>query len=87
MPLETRILAVCDVYDALVSDRVYRPAWKMERAFQLLREETHAYDQDVVEALARALGCPNAAPEPAWVADLAERRAKPRSSSAGSRAR
>jgi hypothetical protein len=37
--------------------------------------------------LARALGCPNAAPEPAWVADLAERRAKPRSSSAGSRAR
>ena len=25
--LDTRILAVCDVYDALVSDRVYRAAW------------------------------------------------------------
>jgi putative nucleotidyltransferase with HDIG domain len=87
MPLQTRILAVCDVYDALVSDRVYRPAWTMERAFQLLREESHAYDQDVVEALARALGCPNAAPEPAWVADLAERRARPRPNSAESRAR
>jgi putative nucleotidyltransferase with HDIG domain len=87
MPLQTRILAVCDVYDALVSDRVYRPAWTMERAFQLLREESHAYDQDVVEALARALGCPNAAPQPAWVADLAERRARPRSNSAESRAR
>jgi putative nucleotidyltransferase with HDIG domain len=88
LPLETRILAVCDVYDALVSDRVYRPAWTMERAFGLLREESDAYDQDVVEALARALGCPNAAPEPSWVADLAERRAPRRpASSAESPAR
>jgi putative nucleotidyltransferase with HDIG domain len=86
MPLETRILAVCDVYDALVSDRVYRSAWTRERAFGLLREESHAYDQDVVEALARRLGCPNAAAEPTWVADLADRRA-PRPSSAESRAR
>jgi putative nucleotidyltransferase with HDIG domain len=62
LPLETRILAVCDVYDALVSDRVYRAAWTRERAFALLREEAHAYDQVVVEALARRLGCPNAAP-------------------------
>src|SRR3954453_11349046 len=51
LPVETRILAVCDVYDALVSDRVYRKAWTMERAFGLLREEAHAYDQVVVEAL------------------------------------
>ncbi len=56
------------MYDALVSDRVYRPAWTPERAFALLREEAHAYDQVVVEALARKLGCPNAAP--AFVADL-----------------
>ena len=27
MTIDTRILAVCDVYDALVSDRVYRAAW------------------------------------------------------------
>src|SRR3954453_7272290 len=73
MSLETRILAVCDVYDALVSDRVYRPAWTPERAFALLREEADAYDQDVVEALARTLGGAQAEPEPAWVARLAER--------------
>ena len=36
----TRILAVCDVYDALVSPRVYRAAWTPERALALLREET-----------------------------------------------
>ena len=32
LTIETRILAVCDVYDALVSDRVYRSAWTPERA-------------------------------------------------------
>jgi putative nucleotidyltransferase with HDIG domain len=63
LPLETRILAVCDVYDALVSDRVYRAAWSPERAFALLRDEAHAYDQTVVEALARTVA-------PTFVADL-----------------
>jgi HD-GYP domain-containing protein (c-di-GMP phosphodiesterase class II) len=73
MGLETRILAVCDVYDALVSDRVYRPAWTMDRAFALLREEADAYGQDVVEALARTLGGAQAEPEVGWVAGFAER--------------
>jgi HD-GYP domain-containing protein (c-di-GMP phosphodiesterase class II) len=63
MGIETRILAVCDVYDALVSDRVYRAAWSPERAFALLEEESHAYDQTVVAALRRAV-CPG------FVADL-----------------
>ena len=57
MCIETRILAVCDVYDALVSDRVYRAAWSPERAFALLEGESHAYDPTVVAALRRAV-CP-----------------------------
>jgi putative nucleotidyltransferase with HDIG domain len=71
--LETRILAVCDVYDALVSDRVYRPAWTPERALALLHEESHAYDPVVVAALERAV----APGEPGWVADLAARATEP----------
>jgi HD-GYP domain-containing protein (c-di-GMP phosphodiesterase class II) len=51
--LETRILAVCDVYDALISDRVYRDAWRPERALALLREEAGAaFCGTCVEALA-----------------------------------
>ena len=58
-----RILAVCDVYDALVSDRVYRDAWTAERALELLREEAGtAFDGDCVYALTRVLG--KAAPAP-----------------------
>jgi putative nucleotidyltransferase with HDIG domain len=53
--LETRILAVADVWDALVSPRVYRAAWTPERAMGLLVEESGTgFDARCVEAL-RAL--------------------------------
>jgi HD-GYP domain-containing protein (c-di-GMP phosphodiesterase class II) len=52
--LDTRILAVCDVFDALVSARVYRSAWTVERALDLLRSEAGtAFDARCVEALAQ----------------------------------
>jgi putative nucleotidyltransferase with HDIG domain len=54
--LETQILSVADVYDALVSPRVYRPAWSHERAMALLHEQTGtAFDERCVEALERIL--------------------------------
>jgi putative nucleotidyltransferase with HDIG domain len=56
MPLDVRILAVCDVYDALISQRVYREAWTHERAIALLREESGtAFDPKCVGALERVL--------------------------------
>jgi HD-GYP domain-containing protein (c-di-GMP phosphodiesterase class II) len=54
LPLETRILAACDVYDALVSDRVYRAAWTSEQALALLRDED-GYDDAVVAALGQVV--------------------------------
>jgi putative nucleotidyltransferase with HDIG domain len=55
--LDTRILTVCDVYDALVSPRVYRAAWSHEAAFGLLRDEIGtAFDERCVAALERVLG-------------------------------
>jgi putative nucleotidyltransferase with HDIG domain len=57
LELGPRILAVCDVCDALVSDRVYREAWTPERALGLLREQTGtAFDGACVESLARVVG-------------------------------
>jgi putative nucleotidyltransferase with HDIG domain len=50
--LDTRILTVCDVYDALVSPRVYRAAWSHDAALGLLKEETGAaFDERCVAAL------------------------------------
>jgi methanogenic corrinoid protein MtbC1 len=39
IPLEGRIVAVADVFDALTSDRVYRPAFSVEEAVKMMREE------------------------------------------------
>jgi HD-GYP domain-containing protein (c-di-GMP phosphodiesterase class II) len=56
LELDTRILTVCDVYDALVSPRVYRPAWTHEQAVALLRKESgSAFDPRCVAALERVL--------------------------------
>jgi putative nucleotidyltransferase with HDIG domain len=82
--LQTRVLTACDVYDALVSDRVYRSAWPAERALALLHEDTGtAFDPQVVAALERVLGA--ADPGPGWVARLAEAAAPVRPPSAPAR--
>jgi HD-GYP domain-containing protein (c-di-GMP phosphodiesterase class II) len=54
--LEARILGVCDVYDALISPRVYRAAWPRDRALALLREEAGTgFDPVCVAGLERVL--------------------------------
>jgi PAS domain S-box-containing protein/putative nucleotidyltransferase with HDIG domain len=37
IPLDARVFSVVDVYDALVSDRPYRPAWTKEKALEYIR--------------------------------------------------
>ncbi len=56
LDVDSRILAVCDVYDALVSPRVYREAWSHERALAQLRAEASTrFDARCIEALARVV--------------------------------
>lgn len=51
IPLSGRIVAVADVFDALVMDRAYRPALPPERALELVREgRGRHFDPDVVDA-------------------------------------
>lgn len=38
IPQSGRILALCDVYDALVNDRVYRPALPEDQALEIMRD-------------------------------------------------
>jgi putative nucleotidyltransferase with HDIG domain len=64
--LDTRILTVCDVYDALMSPRVYRPAWTHAAAMDLLRSDTGtAFDARCVNALERVLARERGEAEPA----------------------
>jgi len=51
IPLAARIFAVADVYDALTSDRPYRPAWTHAEAIAHIRAEAgRHFDPAVVEA-------------------------------------
>jgi HD-GYP domain-containing protein (c-di-GMP phosphodiesterase class II) len=56
IPLDVGILAVCDVYDALISERVYRAAWTHEQALDHLRAGADKlFYGSCVEALADVL--------------------------------
>ncbi len=51
IPLAARIFAVVDVWDALLHDRPYRPAWTLERTLAHLRAESGKhFDPAVVAA-------------------------------------
>jgi putative nucleotidyltransferase with HDIG domain len=51
IPLSARIFAIADVWDALRSDRPYRPAWDDERALEYIKSESGKhFDPEVVEA-------------------------------------
>ena len=50
--IAARIVAVADVYDALVTHRVYKAAWDINRALEHIKSESGAhFDPQVVEVL------------------------------------
>jgi PAS domain S-box-containing protein len=54
IPLAARIFAVVDVWDALHSNRPYRPAWTTEKVVEYLREQRGKhFDPHVVDAFLR----------------------------------
>jgi HD-GYP domain-containing protein (c-di-GMP phosphodiesterase class II) len=49
IPLSARLFAVVDVWDALTSDRPYRPAWAKEKALEYIKEQSgRQFDPNVV---------------------------------------
>lgn len=65
IPLEARIIAVADVFDALTSARPYRGPFPVERALEIIRSEAGTkLDPACVDALGQIL--------PAWTARRAE---------------
>jgi HD-GYP domain-containing protein (c-di-GMP phosphodiesterase class II) len=57
IPIEGRIVAVVDVFDALTSDRVYRKAFPVEEAIQMMREQrARHFDPVLLDAFMEVLG-------------------------------
>jgi putative nucleotidyltransferase with HDIG domain len=74
LDMETRILATCDVYDAVVSNRCYRDARTHDDAMAVLRAEPAAFDMATIDALETVLAR-RAEPGEAAEPDASERRA------------
>ncbi len=56
IPLSARIFAVADIWDALLSDRPYRPAWTEKDALTYIKEQTGKhFDPAVVDAFLEIL--------------------------------
>ena len=64
VPLEARVVAVADVWDALTSDRAYRPGWDPVRALAHIEagRNTH-FDPIVVDALVQWAAARGITPE------------------------
>ena len=57
IPIEGRIVAVADVFDALTSDRVYRKAFPVEEAVRMMREQRgRHFDPVLLDAFMEVLG-------------------------------
>jgi putative two-component system response regulator len=51
IPIESRIVALADVFDALVSERPYKSAFSMEKSLEILAKDAgHHFDPDVWRA-------------------------------------
>ena len=56
IPLEGRVAAVADVFDALTTDRIYRPAFGLEQAIEMMRGQRGAhFDPDVLDCFFDAI--------------------------------
>jgi HD-GYP domain-containing protein (c-di-GMP phosphodiesterase class II) len=56
IPLHGRILAVCDAYDAMTSDRPYRTGMPQERAESILRSGAgKQWDPELIDAFFRCM--------------------------------
>jgi HD-GYP domain-containing protein (c-di-GMP phosphodiesterase class II) len=56
IPLAARVFAIVDVWDALLTDRPYEPAWQHREVIEYMREQSGKhFDPAVVDAFLKLL--------------------------------
>ncbi len=55
IPVEARILRVCDVFSALISDRTYRSAFDVDTAVEMMIDEIENFDMKIFLAFQRVV--------------------------------
>ncbi len=55
IPVSGRIATIADVFDALTSDRVYRKAYPLDRAVEIMRSEVGHFDPELLDLFLESL--------------------------------
>lgn len=56
IPIEARIVAIADVFDALTTERPYKDAWPVEKAISVIQQDAGShFDPELVEIFVREL--------------------------------
>lgn len=55
IPVHSKIIALCDYYDALTSDRIYRSAYTKSAALEIIQMNISKFDSRVVRAFNKVL--------------------------------
>ncbi|MCQ1529951.1 HD-GYP domain-containing protein [Lutispora saccharofermentans] len=50
IPKVARLISICDVFDALTSDRPYRKAYSIEKALNIMQNSKGQFDQELFKA-------------------------------------
>jgi len=51
-----RLISVCDVFDALLSQRIYKPSWSVASITEYMQEQADKqFDKEIVRALLHSL--------------------------------
>lgn len=56
IPLVARIISICDVFDALTSDRPYRKAFSLDEALNIMNDSKNQFDQELLKLFFDSLG-------------------------------
>jgi HD-GYP domain-containing protein (c-di-GMP phosphodiesterase class II) len=49
IPYSARVVSICDVYDALISERAYKKGWRQEHALRYIRyQAAKKFDPELV---------------------------------------
>jgi len=56
IPLESRMIRITDTYDALTSDRGYRPAYSHRKALTIMEQEHTLFDPELLKVFFRMQG-------------------------------
>ncbi|NUQ84489.1 MAG: HD domain-containing protein [Anaerolineales bacterium] len=55
IPFEARIIRITDTYDALTSNRGYRPAYSHKKALAIMERDHHCFDAELLKVFFRML--------------------------------